>query len=151
MDTQLHPFVSELVDQLRKVLDNPYAQAANLRAPNKLDSQLKKSCAQRPEDVWLCAGFQAWFAYTYTYPVVDVSKLPQSVLEQAASLLCNITPHSTIQDLFQHVLYGAERSRDRRCKCQVIYEPIRPRLIPTSLDGQEEIYLPVTTCCSLFT
>lgn len=118
MDSHLAP-TFELLSSLSATLTNPVANPR--RAPTHFDQKLEQTCDNPRRNVLLDTGFQAWFAYfladAQTQAAFD--QLPDSVGREVAHYICSVKPHSTVQELFQHILYDAFRNRERRSKDQI--------------------------------
>lgn len=112
MDTQPQALWTELSN----VLNSPWLGPS--RTPNHFDEQLKKSCKERPRNLWLDKGFKAWFAYIQTDQKTRsaIDSLDEPSRKEGAESLGKIIPHLTVQNLFQHILYEANRGKDRRGK-----------------------------------
>jgi hypothetical protein len=118
MEVQQSPPIDEIVNALRKPLEDPYPfnAAGKPRAPNKFDDKLDKTCTSGERNVLLDTGFQAWFAYIQSERRVQSAfeQLPGSEAKVVAHHLCTIKPHPSVEALFQHILYVAFRGAVRR-------------------------------------
>lgn len=106
----------QLLPNLAKKVVEPVLRAD--RSPIGLDAALESSCLQDIRNIWLDAGFQAWYAWF----CVDhdtraaLAQLPESDLHEIACSICSIRPHDTIQALFDHLFYKSFRGDTRRRK-----------------------------------
>ncbi|KUI63846.1 hypothetical protein VM1G_12025 [Cytospora mali] len=111
---QLPPELAELANSLHKKLTEPVFRAD--RAPIRLDTALESSCRQEAHNIWLEAGFQAWYAWfcVDSNTKATLAELSSLHLSEIASFVCSIRPHETIQNLFEHLFYKSFRGDLRR-------------------------------------
>lgn len=88
------------------------------RSPVGLDAALGSSCRQEARNIWLDAGFQAWYAWFCIDNITQkaLAELPDSDLREIARLVSSVKPDDTVQTLFWHLFHGAYRGASRRRK-----------------------------------
>lgn len=112
---QLSPDLTQRASILGRKLLEPVHRAD--RSPVGLDAALESSCLQ-VRNIWLDAGFQAWYAWFCTDhdTRAALAHLPDSDLREIAHYVCSIRPHDTIQALFEHLFHKSFRGDTRRRK-----------------------------------
>lgn len=110
---QLLPDLAQKTSALGKKLVEPVLRAD--RSPVGLDAALESSCLQETRNVWLEAGFQAWYAW-FCADSNTRAALSDSDLRKIAHSVCSIKSHDTVQALFEHLFYKSYRGDMRRRK-----------------------------------
>lgn len=103
---------TKLHEHVRNHVRNPE------RSPDKLDWTLEESCRQEARNIWLDAGFQAWYAWfcSDNDTKATLARLPDLELREIAQSVCSIKPDATVQTLFEHLFYKSFRGVARRRK-----------------------------------
>ncbi|KUI66551.1 hypothetical protein VM1G_11441 [Cytospora mali] len=113
---QLPPHLEQKVDTLKQSLETPLAATWTYKAPTGFDDALEESCREGARNVWLNAGFQAWYAWFKVGRTAQeaLKELPEPDIWEIARSVCSIQPDDTVQTLFQHIFHGSNRSSKRR-------------------------------------